>query len=79
MSPSRKNIKVSSCLTTSLIRLLLLTFRLLDVSTITVLRDGHLVSRSADFIMYAVEAEFIDNVVAQYGPCELPRLSLNVC
>lgn len=25
--------------------------------------------------MYSVEAEFIDNVVAQYGPCELPCLA----
>lgn len=31
--------------------------------------DGHGVSRSSDFIMYSVEAEFIDRVVAQYGPC----------
>ncbi|KAF7968199.1 hypothetical protein HWV62_31619 [Athelia sp. TMB] len=38
------------------------------VSGITVLRDGHLVSRTSDFIMYSVEAEFIDSVVAQYGP-----------
>ncbi|KAG8989006.1 prephenate dehydrogenase (NADP(+)) [Tulasnella sp. JGI-2019a] len=34
---------------------------------VTVLKDGHLVSRSSDFIMYAVEAEFIGKVVAQYG------------
>ncbi|KAJ7438467.1 hypothetical protein FB451DRAFT_1152009 [Mycena latifolia] len=38
-----------------------------EVSGVTVLRDGHAVSRSSDFIMYAVEAEFIDRVVAQYG------------
>ncbi|KAJ6597245.1 Prephenate dehydrogenase [Mycena vulgaris] len=38
------------------------------VSGVTVLPDGHAVSRSSDFIMYAVEAEFIDRVVAQYGP-----------
>ena len=56
---------------------LLAYFRPLDVPAITVLRDGHLVSRSADFIMYSVEAEFIDNVVAQYGPCEfLPSSGL---
>lgn len=36
---------------------------------INVLRDGHQVSRTSDFIMYAVEAEFIDSVVAQFGPC----------
>ncbi|KAH9952021.1 Prephenate dehydrogenase [Amylocystis lapponica] len=35
---------------------------------IAVLRDGHLVSRVADFIMYSVEAEFIDRIVAEYGP-----------
>jgi len=51
---------------------LLLTLRLPDAPAITVLRDGHLVSRAADFIMYSVEAEFIDNVVAQYGPCMPP-------
>ncbi|KIY43209.1 Prephenate dehydrogenase [Fistulina hepatica ATCC 64428] len=32
------------------------------------MRDGHAVSRSSDFIMYIVEAKFIDRVVAQYGP-----------
>ncbi|KAF9447551.1 hypothetical protein P691DRAFT_760657 [Macrolepiota fuliginosa MF-IS2] len=31
-------------------------------------RDGHAVSRSSDYIIYSVEAEFIDRVVAQYGP-----------
>ncbi|KAI0267399.1 prephenate dehydrogenase [Gloeopeniophorella convolvens] len=35
---------------------------------ITVLRDGHYVSRTSDFIIYSVEAEFINSVVAQYGP-----------
>ncbi|KAJ7612178.1 prephenate dehydrogenase [Roridomyces roridus] len=39
-----------------------------DVESITVFEDGHGVSRSSDFIMYSVEAEFIDRVVAQYGP-----------
>ncbi|KAL7747066.1 prephenate dehydrogenase (NADP(+)) [Sorochytrium milnesiophthora] len=34
----------------------------------TVLRDGHLVSRKCDFIMYSVEAKNIDRVVSQYGP-----------
>ncbi|KAF7322436.1 Prephenate dehydrogenase [Mycena chlorophos] len=38
------------------------------VSGIVVLKDGHAVSRSSDFIMYAVEAEFIERVVAEYGP-----------
>ena len=71
MTHSWKNIKVSPYLTATHIRPLLLTLRLPDVPAITVLRDGHLVSRAADFIMYSVEAEFIDNVVAQYGPCKL--------
>ncbi|KAF5322984.1 hypothetical protein D9611_009342 [Ephemerocybe angulata] len=35
---------------------------------ITPMKDGHAVARSSDFIMYSVEAEFIDRVVAQYGP-----------
>ncbi|RDB23036.1 Prephenate dehydrogenase [NADP(+)] [Hypsizygus marmoreus] len=35
---------------------------------ITPLIDGHAVSRSSDFIIYSVEAEFIDQVVKQYGP-----------
>ncbi|KAJ7085760.1 hypothetical protein B0H15DRAFT_846283 [Mycena belliarum] len=39
-----------------------------DVAGVTVFEDGHAVSRSSDFIVYAVEAEFIDRVVAQYGP-----------
>jgi len=39
-----------------------------DNPSITVLVDGHQVSRIADFIMYSVEAEFIDRVVAMYGP-----------
>ncbi|KAK7038009.1 Prephenate dehydrogenase [Favolaschia claudopus] len=39
-----------------------------DVPGVTVLPDGHAVSRSSDFILYSVEAEFIDRVVAQYGP-----------
>ena len=39
------------------------------VPGIHVMADGHLVSRVSDFIMYSVEAEFIDRVVAEYGPC----------
>ncbi|KAF5378355.1 hypothetical protein D9615_008748 [Tricholomella constricta] len=35
---------------------------------ITPLIDGHAVSRSSDFIMYSIEAEFIDRVVQQFGP-----------
>ncbi|KAF8757893.1 Prephenate dehydrogenase [Rhizoctonia solani] len=37
-------------------------------SRINVLRDGHRVSRTADWVMYAVEAQFMDKVVAEYGP-----------
>ena len=42
----------------------------IGIPGITVLRDGHAVSRIADWIMYSVEAEFIDRVVAEYGPCK---------
>ncbi|KAK7457767.1 prephenate dehydrogenase (NADP(+)) [Stygiomarasmius scandens] len=35
---------------------------------VKVLQDGHAVARSADFMMYSVEAEFIARVVAEYGP-----------
>jgi prephenate dehydrogenase (NADP+) len=44
---------------------------LLDTPGINVLRDGHYVSRTSDFIVYSVEAESIHDVVAEYGPCEL--------
>lgn len=46
------------------------TRRLSDTHGINVLRDGHHVSRTSDFILYSVEAEHISRVVAQYGPCE---------
>ncbi|KAF8911912.1 Prephenate dehydrogenase [Mucidula mucida] len=39
-----------------------------DVPGVFVFPDGHGVSRSSDFIIYSVEAEFIDRVVAEYGP-----------
>ena len=32
------------------------------------LRDGHLVSRQSDFIVYSVEAGNIHSVVKEYGP-----------
>ncbi|KAF2398323.1 prephenate dehydrogenase [Trichodelitschia bisporula] len=35
---------------------------------IRILPNGHLVSRSSDYIIYSVEAENIDRVVAEYGP-----------
>ena len=47
---------------------------LTDNPSITVLRDGHAVSRISDWIMYSVEAEYIDRVVAEYGPCAFCRL-----
>ncbi|CAA19302.1 prephenate dehydrogenase Tyr1 [Schizosaccharomyces pombe] len=34
----------------------------------TVLKDGFQVSRTSDYILYSVEAEHIDKVVALYGP-----------
>lgn len=39
------------------------------VPGIHVCPDGHRVSRVADYIMYSVEAEYIDRVVSQYGLC----------
>ncbi|KIY71821.1 prephenate dehydrogenase [Cylindrobasidium torrendii FP15055 ss-10] len=39
-----------------------------DIPAVTAFPDGYGVSRTSDFIMYSVEAEFIDGVVAQYGP-----------
>lgn len=41
-----------------------------DNPNVKVMADGHAVSRSSDFIVYSVEAEFIDGVVALYGPCK---------
>lgn len=35
-----------------------------------VCQNGHAVSRQSDFIIYSVEAENIDKVVAEYGPCK---------
>ena len=46
-----------------------------DGTGITVMKDGHLVSRQSDWILYSVPAEFIDNVVATYGPCTCKRPS----
>ena len=37
-------------------------------SAINVLPDGFHVSRRCDWIMYAVEAEYIESVVSKYGP-----------
>lgn len=39
-----------------------------DRNNIQILRNGHLVSRASDYIIYSVEAAAIDLVVAQYGP-----------
>ncbi|THG98972.1 hypothetical protein EW026_g3294 [Hermanssonia centrifuga] len=39
-----------------------------DTPGITVLPDGHGVSRISDWIMYSVEAEYIERVVKEYGP-----------
>jgi hypothetical protein len=40
-------------------------------TNIRVLRDGYHISRRCDWIMYAVEAEYIDAVVKKYGPGKL--------
>ncbi|KAI5475556.1 prephenate dehydrogenase (NADP+) [Pseudohyphozyma bogoriensis] len=37
-------------------------------TTLTPMQNGHLVSRESDFIIYSVEAAFLDDVVALYGP-----------
>lgn len=34
----------------------------------TIVRNGHYVSRVSDYIIYSVEAEFFDKIVAEYGP-----------
>ncbi|KAI5867915.1 prephenate dehydrogenase [Durotheca rogersii] len=39
-----------------------------DRSNIQILRNGHLVSRASDYIIYSVEAAAISRVVAEYGP-----------
>lgn len=39
-----------------------------EVERVHVLRNGHLVSRCSDYIIYSVEAGLIDRVVAEYGP-----------
>ncbi|KAI2631073.1 prephenate dehydrogenase [Hypoxylon sp. NC1633] len=37
-------------------------------SNIQILRNGHLVSRASDYIIYSVEAAAISHVVSEYGP-----------
>ncbi|KIK64959.1 hypothetical protein GYMLUDRAFT_39359 [Collybiopsis luxurians FD-317 M1] len=39
-----------------------------NIPNVHVMKDGHAVARSSDFIMYSVEAEFIGRVVEEYGP-----------
>ncbi|KAN0088958.1 hypothetical protein V8E55_006015 [Tylopilus felleus] len=58
--------KISVCDLPEKYESLKLTYK--DVPGITVHTDGHAVSRISDFIMYSVEAEFIDRVVQKYGP-----------
>lgn len=43
-----------------------------EIPNITILRNGHFVSRASDFIVYSVQAEHIERVVAVYGPCKIP-------
>lgn len=43
--------------------------RLVLQDNVQILRNGHLVSRASDYIIYSVEAATIGKVVAQYGPC----------
>lgn len=39
-----------------------------DNANVHILENGHFVSRASDYIIYSVEAEKIDTVVAKYGP-----------
>ena len=39
--------------------------------------QAHHVSGASDFIIYSVEAEFIQRVVAEYGPCAWDFLLLD--
>lgn len=39
-------------------------------TALNVFKDGHYVSRRSDFIIYSVEARYIEGVVERYGPCE---------
>jgi prephenate dehydrogenase (NADP+) len=41
-------------------------------TSINIVENGHLVSRRSDFIIYSVEAEYVDDVVKAYGPCRIP-------
>lgn len=44
------------------------------------MRNGHLVSRESDYIIYSVEAAVIGHVVKEYGPCMLTSTRVNaVC
>lgn len=49
---------------------------------IIVMKDGHHVSRISDFIIYSVEAAYINDVVKEYGPCtstsQLPSSILSI-
>jgi len=48
---------------------IMLTCDMCTGSGLTVHQNGHLVSRISDFIIYSVEAEFIESVVKEFGPC----------
>lgn len=41
---------------------------------VQILRDGHLVARSSDYIIYSVEAEAISRVVETYAICTTPLI-----
>ena len=41
-----------------------------DRPGVKVLENGHLVSRISDFVIYSVEAAYLNTAVATYGPCE---------
>ncbi|KAF9264094.1 Prephenate dehydrogenase [Marasmius fiardii PR-910] len=44
-----------------------------NVPGVTVFKDGHGVARSSDFMIYSVEAEFVERVVAEYGPSSVEK------
>lgn len=46
---------------------------------VNICRNGHLVSRASDYIIYSVEAAVIDSVIAQYGPCTNPTTLSFLC
>jgi hypothetical protein len=53
----------------------LFDFYVVDKPSVRVMSNGHGVSRASDFVVYLVEAEFIDKVVAGLGPCKCKNVN----